>query len=541
MLQRKISLAIAVIMVTAVFAAYGAGNKAPSSTPAQAGNDKVVEFTWFRNQSNTTSLPYWNDAFWIQELERRLNVKIKFEGPLVSPTSAEYTQAVNILLNSGDLPDALYYLWINYSGGVLGGINDKIILPVSRVPEYWDLMPNFRAIMKGNEYIRRAFTQDDGTVAHFNHLENNTNRSCYMGYALRYDWLQKVKLDVPTTVDQLYVVLKAFRDEYKIAPMTDWSGLETMAELMCAWGMKRNIPYPDPDTGKITYWTLYKDGAAFRDFVTTMNKWYKEGLIDPDFATNEYAMRTTKMSSGKAAFSHILPQQYAEWRDVLIKNDPSLAGKARFEGLRHLIGPAGQPYSTNGMKSWASSNNGTVVTTAGDKRGKTKAILKVIDYLYSNDGMILNSWGKEGLTFTVDAAGKRQWTDLVLKNPKYTFNDAVRLYCIPIWGDWPKIMDYDAWLSMETKDPDSRKAHEKYITANPGLSMPQIQLSATESVEYNKIRLDANTMIDEYFINLVTGVRPLSDIDVLLRELKRMGLPRAMEIFQGAYNRYLAK
>lgn len=514
-----------------------------STTSSDTSDDEIVQFTWFRPQINRNAITYWNDALWVQELEKRMNVKINFEGPLVAAASTDYTQAVQILLNSGDFPHVLFFNWNNYSGGLAGAIEDEIVLNVSANDKLWAHVPHWQQLLESNDYIRRSVTLDDGSSALFCHVEETTNRSCYNGYALRGDWLEQVGKEVPTTIDELYEILVAFKQmDSEIYPLTDESGNSTINNLLPAWGMKKPNPYPDPDNpGKVTNWYTYKDGQAFTDFVTTMNKWYNEGLIDPDFASQDWDGRTAKMTTGQSGFSFLLPQQYSSWKEAIVAANPELEGKAYFHGLEPLIGPAGEKYNTNGMNNWAATTAGNVLTVKAETDGVAERILDVIDYLYTSEGTDLINWGVEGVSYTVNAEGKKEWSELVTDDPEFNFGDAVFKYCIPTWGDWPKLMSYEAWLSMETKDPDAKRGHENYLKGHPGLSMPNMVLTQEESEEYNRIMTDANTLVDEYFINLITGVRPLSDIPGLLDQLDKIGVKKAIEIYQGVYDRYMSK
>lgn len=538
MLRKRVGLLLVAILVFVSFAACA--QKAGASSDADGD---PVEITWFRPQANRNAIVYWNDALWVQELEKRLNVKINFEGPLVGPTTADYIQAVQILLNSGDYPDILFFDWANYSGGLAGAVEDGVVLNVSASPEYWDLMTNWRTVLDNNELIRKSATLDDGSSVIFGHVEETTARSYYNGYAIRGDILEQVGKEVPTTIDELYDVFVAIKamDE-SIYPLTDESSNTTINNLLPAWGMKRNntVPYPDPDTGKITFWTSYKDGEAFTDFVTTMNKWYNEGLIDPDFASQDWDGRTAKMTTSKSVFSYLLPQQYTSWKNAIITGNPELEGIAYFYGMEPLIGPAGKKYNTNNMNNWVSAG-GNVVTVAAAQSGKAEAALRVIDYLYSPEGTDLISWGVEGVSYTVNADGKKEWSELVTNDPDFSFGDAVFKYALPTQGDWPKIMSYEAWLDQETVDPDARRAHENYLKSDPSLGMPNIRLTQEESEAYNQIMTDIKTLIDENFINFITGVRPLSDVPVVLQQIEDMGINEALAIYQGAYDRYQEK
>ena len=247
------------------------------------------------------------------------------------------------------------------------------------------------------------------------------------------------------------------------------------------------------------------------------------------------------MTTGVSGFSYLLPQQYTSWKDAIVAANPDLKDKVYFLGLEPLIGPAGKKYNTNGMRSWAATTAGNVITVKAEEDGVVERILDVIDYLYSPEGTDLINWGVEGVSYNVTSDGKKEWSELVTNDPEFSFGDAVFKYAIPTWGDWPKIMSYEAWLSMETKDPDALRAHQNYLKGDPGLSMPAIVLTQAESEEYNRIMTDVNTLVDEYFVNLITGVRPLDEIPGLLEQIEKIGVRRAMEIYQGAYDRYMSK
>ncbi|MCL2059860.1 MAG: hypothetical protein FWH01_12540 [Oscillospiraceae bacterium] len=515
------------------------------AAPTTAAADTVeppLQVTWFRSQINRNAITYWKDALWLQELQARMNIEIDFNGPLSGHGSADYNTAINVLLNSGDLPDMMYHNWNTYSGGIQGTIEDGIAVDVKNNADYWAHLPHFEAIINSNDLIRKAVTLDNGGVACFNQVEESGNRAAYNNLCLREDWLDLIGKEPPTTVDELYEIFVALKEAMpNVYPMTDEQGLGTLQTLMPAWGMRYNTPYPDPDTGLITYWTLFRDGDAFTDFVTTMNKWYSEGLIDPDFPSNDGAAREAKVTGQISTYTLMMPQQLPQWRDAIVAANPELEGKVHFYGLQPLTGYAGEPYSRDSRKSMAASGSGTIVTTAAEKAGKVERILDMIDYLFSPEGTELNSWGVEGISYYVDSNGTKQWSELVTDDPQFSFGDAVFKYAIPTFGDWPKIMSYEAWLSQETADPDSYRAHENLLKGNPDLSAPGIQLRPDESEEYNRIRGDANTMIEEYFVQLIIGVRPLSDIPVLLAELDRIGLRRAMDIYQVAYDRFNEK
>ena len=106
-----------------------------------AGAEEPVEITYFREELNRNSVAYYSDTAWVQEIEKRLNIKLKILGPA---SSDDYNTAVNAMLVSGEYPDLLFYDWdSNYNGGTMAGIEDGVIVPISEIPEYKEKVPNW--------------------------------------------------------------------------------------------------------------------------------------------------------------------------------------------------------------------------------------------------------------------------------------------------------------------------------------------------------------------------------------------------------------
>lgn len=510
-------------------------------------SDEVVEFSYYRPRLNLNNITDYSDALWVQELEKRMNVKINFMGP---SSGDDYNQAVNILLAAGDYPDAVYMNWNNYNGGLRAAIDDGIVVDVSANEEYKKLMPTWFGLLEENKQLRCAVTLDDGTSALFCHIENDLKRGAYAGYAIRKDWLDNLGLDVPTTIDELYTVLKAFKEEDANGngdkddeiPMTDDSSKTLMNYLMAAWGLRYNMPYVDPYTGKMTYWTEYKDGEAFTDFLTTMKKWYDEGLIDPEFASQDGSAREAKITSDRAGFFFAYTGNYAFWSEALKTYRPEKADEIELYGMVPLVGPAGKPYTANDAHvRYAASNEGTCVTTTAEKNGTIEAILKLFDYMYTEEGSELINWGVEGVSYTKDVDGNRTWTEAVTNDPEFSFQDKVFEFALPTWGSWPKVMSYDAWASIELTTDEVVRAHENYWKADIGILIPPLMMNQKEAEEYNQIMTDVNTAIDEVFIGVIIGTKTLEDIPALLEKVENMGIQRAIEIYQGVYDRYIAR
>ena len=72
-------------------------------------------------------------------------------------------------------------------------------------------------------------------------------------------------------------------------------------------------------------------------------------------------------------------------------------------------------------------------------------------------------------------------------------------------------------------------------------TMPQITLTADESMEYAQIMTDVLTYLSENIVKFITGQKSMDEYDSMLAELKSMGVDRATEIQQAALNRFYAR
>ena len=52
---------------------------------------------------------------------------------------------------------------------------------------------------------------------------------------------------------------------------------------------------------------------------------------------------------------------------------------------------------------------------------------------------------------------------------------------------------------------------------------------------------EVNTAVSEVYLSVITGKRPLEDLDSLLSQVESMGVQDAIDAYQSAYTRYLSR
>ncbi len=210
------------------------------------------------------------------------NVEVTFV-PVPRWTEGE---VLNNLLASGDAPDVC----VTYSYPTIqtyanmGGVLD--LAPV--LTENKDLLPNLWNLL-GDTNLFWNQDPEKGTVwAIEAYLAASTTR---INTFVREDWLKKLNLAAPTTLEEFEAVLVAFKDNAELLLGAD-------ADKLVPYSTSYDIGWrndhlfaafiPDAATDKELFIRGFDDRHLlypnYKEGVRTLNKWYNDGLVWKDFA-----------------------------------------------------------------------------------------------------------------------------------------------------------------------------------------------------------------------------------------------------------------
>jgi putative aldouronate transport system substrate-binding protein len=158
-----------------------------------------------------------------------------------------------------------------------------------------------------------------------------------------------------------------------------------------------------------------------------------------------------------------------------------------------------------------------------------------MNYLWSDEGIILFNYGEEGVSFEYDSDGNPQLTELVLNNPDGLSQTATsEIYlcvrCIPILKDNISMYDDDTLdiinVWMEGADTDYK------VSEN-------VSLTFDENSTITSILGDVNTYVQEMTVKFITGEADIdAEIDNYNAMLISMGIEDAIAVEQEAVDRY---
>lgn len=112
---------------------------------------------------------------------------------------------------------------------------------------------------------------------------------------IRRDWIEKLGLEMPKTMEELYNVMLAFRDQDPDGNgQADTIGMVLHNNFLSAgFGDAVGLfdgfgAYPtiwvDDGTGKLRYGSTMEESRQALDYLAKM---YQEGLVDQDFSSND--------------------------------------------------------------------------------------------------------------------------------------------------------------------------------------------------------------------------------------------------------------
>lgn len=503
-----------------------------SSVAEPAAPEIVIEYPlfdetqtysiWMGTAPDLTEVVKEMDQFVIfRELEKVTNVT--WNATMVSfMAEAEQFQ---LMVAGGDYTDVVCKAVDNYSGTVDQAIDDDFLIDLA--PYVEENMPNLAQWFHQYPELRKQITSNAGAIGAFPKIYAAPS-DISSGGMIRADWLADLGLKEPKTFDDLYHILNEFRDKKgATSPLVIAMPSGVQAELLSGYNIA--VGYYQVD-GEVRYGAIQPE---FRDYLSMMNKWYTEGLIDDLFLSNQY--------ESLVDMSPILNGTCGVWYGTAAQAITYIIGSAtdpnmRITGVTNIT-TDGSMAHVGESGSMFDSHLWSVTTVCKDP----EVICRYIDYVYSEDGILLANYGVEGETFNYNTDGTPVLTDLVLNNPDYSYGAAMNIFVCDRMTPVPFVID-EARVRANYVE-DQINAINVWNNSNDGLyNMPKVGVNLTvdESSAYNARYSDIETYMDENIVKFIVGDKPLDEFDAYVDTLIQMGVEDCVAIQQAAYDRYLA-
>ena len=537
--MKKISKIIALLSALALIAAAFAGCGSKEKTTATTDGKSFTY--WTVMDANTAKVhESYNDMMLYQELEKRTGVHIDFTHPIQGSTGQE---AFIAMLSGEVIPDMIEYNWGSYTGGPQQALDDDVIIALNDyleeyAPNYYDYMEGEKGKAEGYRYKLEA-TTDDGRYYGFNVLSIGETKG-FIGIYTRADLLKKWGMDVPETIDEWTAVFAKAKAEGFSKPFTSTCGPLSFRSanshtFNTAYGVGKDF-YLE---GEEVVFAPFQSG--YKEYVAQLAEWTKAGYIDTGFVTNDSAKIEGNMANGISMTTHgyvgggigkILPAAQAVNPEFdLVACPYPVAEKGQISEFQEIDS--------------ASKPTAIAISTAC---GNYEKAVEWCDYIYSDEGVVLQLFGIEGDTFEIEEKdGEKHYvyTDKItdLETNGFTsVNEALYYYMLPC--NHPGYNQHTDYLNGFYQMEQQKEALKIWnISAEKAMAhkLPSIGYTVDETREITDIKEIAEAELEASLCDIILGRKSIDEYDAVIEKAKANGYDRYLEITQTAYERFLAK
>ncbi len=489
----------------------------------------------------TTFYPEWlpeggmMDVDFVIEQEKITGVHVEY---LVIDAYSGRDSNFAVLLASDDLPDLLNQADNYYPGSMENAIMDNFLV---NLYDYREYAPNFFYFVTSHtddpNLYDQIFIKND-MVASFRKFSDKVVPA-YGTCGVRGDWLDElgINIDDVDTVEEYTRIGKIFQSEYGctkainlITNQIDMPNFFTCYDTFTCLASSYNNTFPSPSVpdGKVHFY--YSDDYA-RNFVAQMASWMADGLCDPNFMAPDYS--TNPQYDSLAGFYCMTPSWIPKYNENC--NDPDcdwriLKKVNLYEGQVHKLGKTDGYYGYGSTQISTNCENIPLACTWCDWR-------------YSPSGAFFASYGVEGITWEYNDKGVPEATDWIVHNPDgIDFTYGMALFAFNHFTEHGIKL-----LASEYAFPGGETALEKFDYHNQYLYSGEwewpkgVTLSDEQSQEFAVVGNDVSTYIMENVALFVNLDKPMSEWDAYIEGMKELGVQKALDVYQEAYEDYLAK
>lgn len=523
------------LLLATILATTGLLSGCGDKKQASSENEGTTLTYWVGMDANlATRVQSYNDVAMYKQREKDSGIHIEFIHPAIGQEAEQF----NLLLASNDLPDIIEYEWHKYPGGPQAAIEDGIIIPLN---DYLEYAPNFKKALTGDsdlaEVYERASTTDDGKYYGFTTLNTGEYR-VFGGPCIRRDWLEDLGLEMPETIDEWTEVLTAFKEKKNAkVPLTG------TADTLCLGGNVSTFSgafgvgnrwYVDGD--KVMYGPM-QDG--YKEYLTLLNKWYKEGLLDKDITSNKSNLVDARITNGEsgALVNGYIGGSIGRYLKQKETEEPSYD----LVGAPYPVKNKGDVNQFAYIESDVNSARTLAITTAC--KNPEKAIAWA-DYWYGKEGYMLLNFGVEGDSYTM-VDGSPVYTDKILKNSEnLSVNEALLLNCratspAPGFKQAPEYLQQYYEYDQQNETLNLWTAN---VAGSRKTTLPSLNSTSEEMDIISSIKADLSTYVNECIWNFVSGKTSLDKYDEFREELvKTFRVEEYRDVLQKQYDRYINK
>lgn len=556
---RALALLLAsIMMITACGQTAKEESKSENPTSAASSNESTAASTDKASQEEkeeaepvtinvatiSRSVPM-DDIYMTEYIEKTFNVDLVW----TEYSNDAWNTQISLMLTTDDLPDLI--VGANMDKGDVNKYGaDGYFL---NMMDYIDYMPNMKALMEeytnwanytvapdGAIYgIARVFPAGIGTATGMTTFINN-------------QWLENVGMDMPKTTEELYQVLKAFKeqdangngdatDEIPLGIQID-TGRGTRFEwmLLASYGYYTNNANYSPYVNEDGSVGLAQQDEVYKDYLKYLHKLYDEELMEQSAFIITDEERIDKTVNDKYGV-------FSEYSGLVT----ALGGAVEDNPYDDYTYISALTSEYNDQRNFALGNVGYAAGSRTYINAETEhpeIICQIIDYFLSFDNLAVADYGEEGVTFeyveddfgNMAPAYMNDYTkDTVAHNEGFNM---IRTSVVNQIVESADDATLDAMISDEKMIYSASAVIEKELRTMDELIYPYPDLLYEDSSRVSVLKEDVGNVIKSYKASFILGEKDIdAEWDKYLSDLKAAGIEELLAMEADAYAAFANK
>ncbi|MEC0228689.1 extracellular solute-binding protein [Paenibacillus alba] len=449
-----------------------------------------------------------------QDYEKMSNVQVEF---IEAPTDG-FNEKKNLLFASNELPDVMYRSGLTPLEAIRYGSGGQLI-PLEKLIDSY--APNLKKLMDAYPEIRSSMTTPEGHIYALPGIVT-VNAARTDKKWMNQAWLKKLNLKEPETTDDLYEVLKAFRDKdpngngkQDEIPMTARAssgpglGIPITDMMSGSFGLDKQLGYYiNLENDKVQIWM---GNDRNKEMLMYLNKLYSEKLLDPELFSQKEAQYLAKQGSGNTGF--FFDQT----------NNPMLNVQDQYIGIAPLKGPHGDRLQSAAAP--VPRDFGAFAITSVNKY--PEATMRWVDYFYSDEGSTLLRFGRQGENYEL-RNGIPYYTDAFLATGNQS---KITPYA---GGGAPHLISEK--VASFINPPQVQEAQKKLDPFMPKIRYAAPMFDEQTAQQMNVLRNDIDKYYEEQSTKFIAGALSFDKWGEFQNTLKKMKIDELQKLYQDAYD-----
>ncbi len=480
--------------------------------------EEKVNLTAFQYSLENQSTDF-NELWFFQQIEEKTGVHVDFR----MVKDADWSTQLSLMFA---VPDEMEDMILRNTIDVEEyGVTQGLLLPLD---EYLneEIMPNYVSRLDLNN-AGDSIPASNGKSYSIGYLiaQNvNHNSTWYINPEL----LKQVGMETPATIDDFTDVLRAFKDagiKYPYSASISDHGAEHLWAQFSSFGVPLQM-YTFATVGEDGNVIYVGDQPGFRAACEWLHTLYEEGLLDPESLTQDSNLWANKVNAGEVgAFNYLR----------LINT--ALTNPDTIQHFESMLPPASE-YGVTVPQIMEIPDAGAYLTSTNND---PVASLKWLDAQLETETMMVAANGKMGEQMVINDAGKYEIINVPENNGLYSFVPvsmgqffAPGEYYTEVYQMAPHRVERYEDSQWYAKENVLEKTSYEYLTK---LS----KMNNEDATEANLIKTELEKFLKEAITDFIKNGVTDESWEAFQATSAEIGAPRYVQLYQEAYDAYLAK